>query len=231
MRMGKIARAVRARVTRTAERVKSFLYEYAYLMTLSAALIVVAASALYTRQLREQTQVQAAADAPEVEQTAQPTEQPAVTPIPLATMAPLKAVSASGLGGTAVKPVDGETLREFEKQTPVYWETLRCYKPHAALDLAGKPGEDVRLAKDGTVCEAVRDELWGWRVTVRQTDGQTAVYAGLESADVAVGQNVTRGQTLGPLMQAIPCEAELGAHLHLELRNGAELCDPAAILP
>lgn len=229
--MRRFARAAAGRLRAAAERIREFMLEYAYLMTLGAALVVVAASALYTSQVREEAQIQAAADAPEVEQSAAPSPSPSATPVPLATMAPVHVASAIRLGGSTARPVGGERLRGFDARTPVVWEALRACKPHAALDLAGERGEDVLAAADGTVASAARDELWGWRVTVSQTDGQTAVYAGLESSFVSPGQNVTRAQALGALAESVPCEAELGAHLHMELLSGGRLCDPQTILP
>ena len=134
-------------------------------------------------------------------------------------------------GGTTVRPVSGGVIRGFDSETPVLWEALSCVQLHAAVDLAGEVGEKVHCVMDGTVSGTVRDELWGWRVAVAQTDGQQAVYAGLAACDVSAGQNVTRGQTIGTLLERIPCEAELGAHLHLELTCNGERRDPMEILP
>lgn len=226
-------RAALARVGAVTRRAKELALEYAYLMTLGAALTVVAASALYTWQLRQEGEIQAAADAPEVQVSAlpSPTRQPLPTAVPLATMAPMGIASTVRLGGTTVRPVPGGVLRECDAAAPVYWEALSCFQPHAGLDLAGSEGEEVLLAMDGTVTRTVRDELWGWRVEVAQTDGQTAVYAGMAGSLVHEGQNVTRSQTLGALMDAVPCEAELGAHLHMELSSDGEARDPESILP
>lgn len=167
-------------------RFREWMLDHAYWVTLGAVLTIIAASALYTRGLeRQAADVQAAAHAPEIAETA----------------------------------------------TPVLWEALSCVQLHAAVDLAGEVGEKVHCVMDGTVSGTVRDELWGWRVAVAQTDGQQAVYAGLAACDVSAGQNVTRGQTIGTLLERIPCEAELGAHLHLELTCNGERRDPMEILP
>ena len=228
--MSRFSGAMR-RAGEAARQAKEFFLDYAYLMTLGAALLVVAASALYTYQLRDGSGIQAAANAPEIEETVVPTLQPLPTAAPLATIAPLQIASTVKLGGTTVRPVKGAVLRGFDLSVPVYWEALSCVRVHAGLDLAGTPGEDVLCASDGTVTQAARDELWGWRVTVAQTDGQTAVYAGLASSLVQQGQNVTRAQPLGALLERIPCEAELGAHLHMELSRDTLARDPAEILP
>ena len=229
--MGKRMQGAFARVGATARRAKEFMLDYAYLMTLGAALTVVAASALYTWQLRQEGQIQAAADAPEVRETASPTLEPLPTAVPLATMAPMGIASTVRLGGSTVRPVSGGALRESDWATPVYWEALSCFQPHAGLDLAGAAGEEVRLVMDGTVTQAVRDEMWGWRVAVAQTDGQTAVYAGLAESLVQAGEHVTRGEAIGTLLERIPCEAEMGAHLHLELSREGKAQDPKDILP
>lgn len=213
-------------------RAKEWMMEYAYLMTLSAVIAVIAASALYTRQLKEKTEagVQAAAKAPEVEATASPVPTASVSPLP--TIAPLTPhYMTYSKGGSTVRPTSGGILRAYAPMTPVYWEALSCVQTHAGIDLAGQADEEVLCAMDGTVQSAVRDELWGWRITVAQTNGQHTVYAGLSGCDVIAGQNVTRGQTLGTLMEAIPCEAEVQAHLHLELYEGEDSRDPTTLLP
>ena len=107
----------------------------------------------------------------------------------------------------------------------------RDWRLHEGIDLKAELGQDVYCAMDGTVARVVRDERWGWRVEVEQTDGRRAGYCGLSVCDVAEGQNVTRGQALGALLERIPCEAELGAHLHLELTREGAKEDPLEMLP
>lgn len=203
--------------------------EYAYLVTLGAVIAVVVASAMYTRQVKRMQDggVQAVAGAPEVEQaTAVPME--STTPLP--TIAPVEVHYTSiRPGGSTVWPVGGEVVRAYDAQNAVLWEALGSVRIHAALDIAGEVGESVLCAMDGVVKSAVRDELWGWRVRVEQTDGSEAAYAGLGSVDVTAGQSVTRSQQLGTLLESIPCEAELGPHLHMELCRAGKTCDPEGL--
>ena len=86
--MSMIARA-RQRAGEIKRQLKGFVLDYAYLMTLGAALVVVAASALYTWQLRQEGQIQAAADAPEISESAEATPSPTAWAVPLPTMAPI----------------------------------------------------------------------------------------------------------------------------------------------
>lgn len=214
------------------QRVREWMMEYAYLVTLAAVLAVVAAGAIYTGQLRRDSGMQAAAGAPETLHSAAPTATPAAQMTPLPTIAPLKVhYQALETRTGTVWPVDGDIVRGYDPERPVLWEALSCVQVHAGVDIAGEAGAGVRCAMDGVVKEAVRDELWGWRIRVTHMDGSEAVYAGLESCDAAQGQTVTRGQQLGILLERIPCEREMETHLHMELWQEGEICDPALILP
>ena len=202
------------------------LMDYAYLVTLGAMIAVIAATALYTEQLHRKENVQAAAPAPEINPT--PTALPKTTPTasPLPTLAPLR----GGLKPNAVRPVSGEVIRGFSDRQ-VFWEALACWQTHPALDLEAAPGEDVLCLRDGVVTARSRDALWGWRVQVRQTDQRVCEYAGLLLCQVNIGQSVTRGQTLGTLMDAIPAESELGTHLHLTLLENEKAIDAQEEVP
>lgn len=219
-------------------RIREWVLDNAHLVTLGAVLAVIAASAMYTKQVEQRTgEVQAAAQAAEL--AASPATQ-AVTPLPelaasaspLPTLAPLELnLKAVRPGGATVWPVSGEVLRGFDGDTPVLWEALSCVRVHTALDIGGEAGEDVLCMMDGVVIAAVRDELWGWRVEIEQTDGSRASYCGLSVCTVSVGSGVTCGQTLGALLESIPCESELGPHLHLELTREGQRENPLELLP
>lgn len=216
---------------RMLRRVREWMIEYAYLVTLCCVLAIVVGSAIYTRQVRreDETGVQAAADAPEIEETASLV--PTVTVTPLPTIAPLTVRPVALVSAGTTWPVDGAVLRGFDTQELVLWETLDSWRTHTALDIAGEAGESVVCSADGKVKSSTWDELWGWRVTVDQADGRQVTYAGLESSVVSIGESVTRGQTIGTLLEAIPCEAEIGAHLHLEVRHNGAAQDPETMLP
>lgn len=207
-------------------RIRDWMMDYAYLVTLGAVIAVIVGSALYTRQVERD--IQAAAPAPETAETGMPT--PQATPEPLPTLAPLTARPMQLVTTGAWWPVEGEILRGFDEQALVCWESLGSWRTHTALDIAGEAGQAVACCADGTVERSTWDALWGWRVTVSQRDGQQVSYCGLESSLVWAGESVQRGQSLGTLMARIPCEAELPPHLHLELRHKGRLQDPEAML-
>ena len=212
------------RVAQAAAKLRALMMDYAYMITLGAAIAVIAGGAIYTQHM--QSAAPAAAGAPEIRDTPVVTAEPTAAPLPT-----MPAYAAPRLGGATVRTVSGGVLRGFDAQKPVFWEAMACMKVHAGLDMAGSAGEDVLCAMDGTVESAVRDGMWGWRVSVAQTDGRTAVYAGLASCAVQAQQHVTRGQALGTLLERIPCEAEMDTHLHLELYEEGKAVDPAPMLP
>ena len=227
--------SVMGRLRGSMQRTKEALLEHAYLITLGAVVAVIAASAMYTSSVRTRleaqrdTPLEAAANAPEIalSPVPSPTRTPEVTPLP--TIAPL-VVSTLGTGAGRIWPVSGDIVRGHTPDKPVLWETLACYQAHPGVDIAGKAEEEVLCVMDGVVETITRDELWGYRVRIAQTDGSVADYVGLSLCMLGEGQAITRGQTVGTLMEAIPCEAELGAHLHLMYESGGQAADPGQLL-
>jgi len=208
-------------------RAREWLMEYAYLVTLLAVVAIIAASALYTREVKQENEraLQAAAQAAEIRGT----PAPEITPLP--TIAPLVLTKMEyAPRRVTVRPVSGEIIRGYTAE-PVYYGAMSVFQAHEAIDLAGEAEEAVRCAMDGVVREAAMDALWGWRVRVEHTDGSVGTYAGLALSYVRAGQSVARGEEIGVLLGCVPCEAELGAHLHLELTRDGERQDPQGILP
>ena len=209
-------------------RMRKWMIDYAYLVTLGAVLTIVAASAMYTRALQKEQEIAAAAAAPAIAATVMPTLSPSprVTP----TLAPLVARAMPAFAA-AVWPVTGVVIQPYDEERLVYWEALARYGTHMALDIRGEDGETVRAVAEGEVTHAAYDALWGWRVIITQEDGREAVYAGLEYAAVQEGQHTSRGQEIGILAASVPCEASLGPHLHMELYRDGKAQDPEGMLP
>lgn len=209
---------------------RTWMIENAYLVTMGCVLAMVVGCAIYTQSLREEQAagVQAAANAPEVRETSVPSAVPTVTPLP--TLAPLT-IRPAMLLQSSTWPLEGDVLRPYDAQNSVYWEYLGVWQTHAALDIAGNPGDAVKACMEGTVTSVSRDPLWGWKITLTHDSNCETRYAGLESAVVQPGTRVTRGQTIGTLLESIPCEAELETHLHLEMLRDGKKQDPEAALP
>ena len=210
------------------QRFQTWMLENAYWITIGCVLVMVVGCALYTQSLRAQQDVRAAAQAPEIEESLQPTATPAPTPLP--TIAPLNVRPAALVQRGGMWPVSGSVMRAFDAQESVYWETLGVWRTHHGLDIGARTGESVSACMDGRVADAVWDLLWGWQVSIAHDDGCEMRYAGLESCAVHEGQQIRRGQVIGVVMERIPCEAEMETHLHLEMRKDGRDQDPEAVL-
>ncbi|MBR5224551.1 MAG: M23 family metallopeptidase [Clostridia bacterium] len=221
-------RNIGRRIAGAYARAKDWVLEYSYVVTLAAAIAVVAATAMYTEHLRIREESRAAAaQAEEISATALPK----ITATPLPTIAPLLSSSMTYTPRrTTVRPAGGAILRAYESE-PVLWKALGVYKAHEAIDIAGEEDEGVKSAMDGVVTGTEIDALWGWKVAIAHTDGSVGTYAGLKMAFVSSGQSVSRGEEIGALLDKIPCEAELPAHLHFELAQNGNRQDPEGILP
>jgi lipoprotein NlpD len=96
------------------------------------------------------------------------------------------------------------------------------------LDIAGKRGDSVRAASDGTVVYAGSGLVgYGKLLILRHNDNYISAYAHNDRFLVAEGQRVTLGQTI----------AQVGASgtdrekLHFEIREGGKPVDPLRFLP
>ena len=128
---------------------------------------------------------------------------------------------------TYVLPLNNAVLREYGKE-PVYWATLETWRVHAATDFAGALGDTVKAAANGTVTDVYENDLWGGCVAIDHHDGTISTYRGV-NCTLAVGAAVKLGEPIGVLSE-IPCEKDLGPHLHLEMAAGSRVLDPVAVI-
>lgn len=125
-----------------------------------------------------------------------------------------------------VLPLSNKVLTPYSEQ-PLYNKTLDTYRAHTAIDFDGEEGQRVRPFANGVVAAVEQDALWGDCVTVDHGAGVTSVYRGIEPS-VEVGDEVTTADHLGSLAD-VPCESDLGPHLHLELYKDGQVADATAL--
>ena len=143
------------------------------------------------------------------------------------TATPTTAAAASPAESLCILPLSNAVVQGYSDK-PVYWDTLDSWRVHLGTDFAGKEGDPVKAAADGTVSAVFHDPLWGDCITVDHGAGQTSTYCGATAActpDTAV----KAGDTIGTL-SAIPCESRLGPHLHFEWHVSGEAVDPLSVL-
>ena len=122
---------------------------------------------------------------------------------------------------------------------PLKGEVLSAFGPKGAgqrndgLDLAARPGEQVRAAAAGEVVYAGKElAAFGNLVLLKHAGGWVTAYAHLGRIEVAMRQTVAQGQSIG---EAGASDAVEAPRVHFEVRApspaGAKPIDPASVLP
>ena len=96
-------------------------------------------------------------------------------------------------------------------------------KYHYGEDFAGKVGDPIRAANDGTVVIAGFYTIRGGLTGIDHGAGVVSLYFHQSKITVAIGQRVTRGEIIG----AVGATGFVtGPHLHWEMRVRGEATDP-----
>ena len=150
-----------------------------------------------------------------------PTKKPSVGILPTQ---PAEGTLKTGL------PVSGQTIMDYAMDCLSYNPTTRDWRVHNGIDIAAEAGTPVCAAAEGTVYTVYEDDTMGTTVVIRHEDGYVTVYSSMESADVAAGDTVTLGQTIGKVGNTALLECAIGDHLHFAVSYGDIAVDPAAFL-
>ena len=153
--------------------------------------------------------------------TAVPTEQPTEAP----TVAPtVKPASASQ---KASAPVEGEIIFDFADDKLLYSVTLDQWTTHTAVDIAAKEGKEVKAVLSGTVSDVREDDVLGYTVEIKHSNGRSTLYASL-GADVRVkkGDKVNAGAVIGTVGTSAISECALEPHLHFAFFIDSKPVDP-----
>lgn len=126
-----------------------------------------------------------------------------------------------------VKPVEGETIREFAKDKLVYSETLQEWITHNGIDIKADKTTVVKSAATGKVSSIKNDPRYGLTVTIEHDNGFKSVYANLLTAEfITEGEAVESGQTIGTVGNTATFEILDEPHLHFEILKDGEYVDP-----
>jgi len=119
-----------------------------------------------------------------------------------------------------VRPLGGVTTSHFGSRR-LYAGRLNSY--HSGLDIDGEEGDPVVAAAPGIVVLADSLHVRGNTVVVDHGWGVLTGYSHLHTIDVAEGDVVDAGQTVGTVGAT---GLVTGSHLHWELRVGGIAVDP-----
>ena len=128
-------------------------------------------------------------------------------------------------------PVHGTILLDYNMDQTVYFPTLDQYKLSPAISVQAVEGAPVVSAVNGTVYSIDNDAQTGTTVTMELGNGYQAVYGQLTDLDVAVGDTVEKGSTIGYVAAPTKYYSEEGSNLYFAMKKDGEPVDPIAYLP
>lgn len=130
--------------------------------------------------------------------------------------------------GYYLLPLNSKIVKDYSEGAPVYSETMKDWRCHDGIDVAGNIGDNAIAVQDGTVKQAYSDEIWGEVIIIEHGNGMTAKYCGIK-ATVEKGAHVEQGQVIGTVVM-IPVEAADGVHVHLETEVNGKTVSPVKAL-
>lgn len=104
----------------------------------------------------------------------------------------------------------------------------RTYEFHAGMDIDGERGDIVVAPGNGKVVEAGWKGGYGNFIELEHGNGLTTRYGHLSKVEVAAGDTISRGQTIGLVGST---GRSTGPHLHYELRVNDRPINPRFFLP
>ena len=128
-------------------------------------------------------------------------------------------------------PLEGELVAPYSMECLSYNATTRDWRTHDGMDIAAAAGTEVKAAADGEVYTVYEDDEKGTTVVIRHEGGYTTHYSSLsEQVNVAAGDQVTLGQTIGTVGSTALMESALGDHVCFRVTCNGEIVDPAEFL-
>lgn len=129
---------------------------------------------------------------------------------------------------TFIKPVEGEILREFAKETLVYSETLKEWVTHNGIDIKAEKTTIVKAAAEGTIKSIKNDPRYGITVIIEHVNGYVSIYSNLLTAEfVKEGEKIKQGQTIGTIGNTATFEIADEYHLHFEILKDNQYLNPS----
>ena len=125
------------------------------------------------------------------------------------------------------RPVEGEIIRSFAKDSLIYSETLEEWVTHLGIDIKADRTTVVNAAEEGSISSIKNDPRYGLTVVIEHTNGFKTIYSNLLTAEfVSEGQEIEKGQAIGTVGNSASFEIVDEPHLHFEIVKDGENLDP-----
>lgn len=131
---------------------------------------------------------------------------------------------------TYLRPVEGNTMKEYSMDKVVYSKTLDMWKVHDGIDICANDGEEVKASEKGIVERVYEDAFYGTSVIIDHQNGIKTVYRNLgKEATVKENQEIKKGQKIGNVGDTSNGEAKDETHIHFEVIKNGEIVNPNVI--
>lgn len=116
------------------------------------------------------------------------------------------------------KPVEGEIVREYAKDSLIYSETLQEWITHSGIDIKADKTTVVKAAEGGTIKSIKNDPRYGLTIVIEHDEHFQTVYSNLLTSEFVVeGEKVEKGQSIGTVGNTAVFEIADEPHLHFEI--------------
>lgn len=129
---------------------------------------------------------------------------------------------------TFIKPVEGDTTKEFASENLIYSETLKEWVTHNGIDIKAEKTTIVKASSEGMIKSIKNDPRYGITIVMEHTNGYASVYSNLLTAEfVKEGEKVKQGQTIGTVGNTAAFEIADEPHLHFEILKDNKYLNPS----
>ena len=129
------------------------------------------------------------------------------------------------------RPVEGEIVREFAKDSLIYSETLQEWTTHTGIDIKADKTTVVKSAEAGTIKSIKNDPRYGLTIVIEHDDQYQTIYSNLLTSEFVVeGEKVEKGQAIGTVGNTAVFEIADEPHLHFEIWKDSLPVDPTTLM-
>ena len=129
------------------------------------------------------------------------------------------------------KPVEGEIVREYAKDSLIYSETLQEWTTHTGIDIKADKTTVVKAAEAGTIKSIKNDPRYGLTIVIEHDDQYQTIYSNLLTSEFVIeGEKVEKGQAIGTVGNTAVFEIADEPHLHFEIWKDSLPVDPTTLM-
>ena len=129
------------------------------------------------------------------------------------------------------KPVEGEIVREYAKDSLIYSETLQEWTTHTGIDIKADKTTVVKAAEAGAIKSIKNDPRYGLTIVIEHDEQYQTIYSNLLTSEFVVGgEKVEKGQAIGTVGNTAVFEIADEPHLHFEIWKDSLPVDPTTLM-